>query len=152
MVELTLHVGAGTFLPVKVGDTKNHPMHPEWGQLLLSTAKLINNTKKAGGRIIACGTTVLRLLETAASESGAVKPFEGETKLFITPGYRFKVVDLLLTNFHQPKSTLFMLVAAFAGLNRIKNAYNHAISNNYRFYSYGDCSLIEKTVIEDNNG
>ncbi len=143
VAKLTLHVGAGTFLPVKVEDTRNHIMHAEWGELSPETAQIINTTKKNGGRIIASGTTSLRLLETAADESGIVHPFKGETNIFITPGYQFRIVDRLLTNFHLPKSTLFMLVAAFSGLDRMKAAYQHAMDQNYRFYSYGDASLLD---------
>ena len=144
--ELTLHVGAGTFLPIKAQDTTAHSMHSEWGQLLPEIAEMINDVKRRGNKIIACGTTVLRLLESAAHTNSTVRPFEGETQLFITPGYQFKIVDMLLTNFHQPKSTLFVLVAAFAGLERIKHAYKYAKYNNYRFYSYGDCCLIENAT------
>jgi len=140
---LTLHVGAGTFLPVKVDDTDDHAMHEEIGVLSAETAETINATRGAGGRIVAVGTTSLRLLESAAGEDGTVKPFTGSTAIFITPGYRFKAVDRLLTNFHLPRSTLFMLVSAFAGLERMKTAYEHAIASGYRFYSYGDCCLLE---------
>ncbi|MBL95739.1 MAG: S-adenosylmethionine:tRNA ribosyltransferase-isomerase [Alphaproteobacteria bacterium MarineAlpha3_Bin5] len=150
--ELTLHVGAGTFLPIKAQDTTAHSMHSEWGQLLPEIAKMINDVKRRGNRIIACGTTVLRLLESAAHANSTVRPFEGKTQLFITPGYQFKIVDMLLTNFHQPKSTLFILVAAFAGLERIKHAYKYAKYNNYRFYSYGDCCLIENATSIIKNG
>jgi S-adenosylmethionine:tRNA ribosyltransferase-isomerase len=145
---LTLHVGAGTFLPVKVDDTADHAMHEEIGVLSAETAEIINATRRAGGRIVAVGTTSLRLLESAADENGEVKPFAGATAIFITPGYRFKAVDGLLTNFHLPRSTLFMLVSAFAGLERMKTAYEHAIASGYRFYSYGDCCLLEP----DRNG
>lgn len=140
---LTLHVGAGTFLPVKTEDTRDHLMHSEWGELSPDLADKINQTKRDGGRIIASGTTSLRLLETAASEDGTVHPFTGETDIFITPGYQFRTVDVLLTNFHLPKSTLFMLVAAFAGQDRMKRAYDHAMAENYRFFSYGDATLLE---------
>jgi S-adenosylmethionine:tRNA ribosyltransferase-isomerase len=140
---ITLHVGAGTFLPVKVDDTDDHKMHAEWGSISKEIADLINETRANGGRVIAVGTTSLRLLESAAREDGVVEPFEAETDIFITPGYKFRAVDMLLTNFHLPRSTLFMLVAAFAGFERMKAAYNHAIENEYRFYSYGDCSLLE---------
>jgi S-adenosylmethionine:tRNA ribosyltransferase-isomerase len=140
---VTLHVGAGTFLPVKVDDTEDHVMHAEWGRVNAATAEIINAARKSGGRIIAVGTTSLRLLEAAADENGVVKPFEGDTSLFITPGYRFKAVDLLLTNFHLPRSTLFMLVAAFAGLDRMQSAYTHAKSAGYRFYSFGDACLLK---------
>ena len=141
-VTLTLHVGAGTFLPVKVDDTQDHKMHAEWGEITKDTADILNEARKNGGRIIAVGTTVLRLLESAASTDGVIKPFCGDTDIFITPGYTFKAVDILMTNFHLPKSTLFMLVSAFAGLDTMRKAYKHAIDNNYRFYSYGDSSLL----------
>ncbi len=140
---LTLHVGAGTFLPVKAQDTDDHAMHSEIGVLSPETADAINAARKSGGRIVAVGTTSLRLLESATSDDGIVKPFADATAIFITPGYRFKAADLLLTNFHLPRSTLFMLVAAFAGLARMKSAYEHAIGSGYRFYSYGDCCLLE---------
>ncbi|OSQ30679.1 tRNA preQ1(34) S-adenosylmethionine ribosyltransferase-isomerase QueA [Thalassospira sp. MCCC 1A03138] len=140
---ITLHVGAGTFLPVKVDDTDDHKMHAEWGSISPEIANLINETRARGGRVIAVGTTSLRLLESAAREDGVVEPFENETDIFITPGYKFRAVDMLLTNFHLPRSTLFMLVSAFAGFDRMKAAYGHAIENRYRFYSYGDCSLLE---------
>jgi S-adenosylmethionine:tRNA ribosyltransferase-isomerase len=141
-VAVTLHVGAGTFLPVKAEDTKDHVMHAELGVIDAAAAAAVAQTRAAGGRIVAVGTTSLRLLETAADESGRIRPFSGDTNLFITPGYRFKAVDLLLTNFHLPRSTLFMLVAAFAGLDRMKAAYEHAKTAGYRFYSYGDCCLL----------
>jgi S-adenosylmethionine:tRNA ribosyltransferase-isomerase len=144
---LTLHVGAGTFLPVKVDDTTGHRMHSEWGSLSDATAAALNAARAAGGRIIAVGTTSMRLLESAAREDGTIAPFEGETAIFITPGYRFRAVDILLTNFHLPKSTLFMLVSAFSGLETMKRAYAHAIASGYRFYSYGDaCLLFRKTA------
>jgi S-adenosylmethionine:tRNA ribosyltransferase-isomerase len=139
---LTLHVGAGTFLPVKVDDTDNHQMHAEFGRISEATAKQLNAARAAGGRIIAVGTTSLRLLESAAAEDGTVKPFAGDTAIFITPGYRFKVVDGLMTNFHLPKSTLMMLVSALMGRDRMMAAYAHAIAQEYRFYSYGDSSLL----------
>jgi S-adenosylmethionine:tRNA ribosyltransferase-isomerase len=139
---LTLHVGAGTFLPVKVADTRDHPMHSERGFIDAATATRINAARQAGGRIVAIGTTSLRLLESAADDRGHIHPFAGETDLFITPGYRFRAVDLLLTNFHLPRSTLFMLVSAFAGLERMKRAYAHAIEQRYRFFSYGDACLL----------
>jgi S-adenosylmethionine:tRNA ribosyltransferase-isomerase len=139
---LTLHVGAGTFLPVKVEDTRDHKMHSEIGEIDEAAAAAINDARAKGGRVVAVGTTVTRLLESAADESGRIRPFSGETALFITPGYRFAAIDLLLTNFHLPRSTLFMLVAAFAGLARMKAAYEHAKSARYRFYSYGDCCLL----------
>lgn len=138
---VTLHVGAGTFQPVKVEDTNEHVMHSEWGEVSAETATAILAAKKAGGRIISVGTTSLRLLESAAA-GGELKPWSGETDIFITPGYRFKTADMLLTNFHLPKSTLFMLVSAFAGLERMQDAYRHAISQNFRFYSYGDATLL----------
>ena len=140
---ITLHVGAGTFLPVKVDDTDDHKMHAEWGSISKEIADLINETRANGGRVVAVGTTSLRLLESAAREDGVVEPFEAETDIFITPGYKFRAVDMLLTNVHLPRSTLFMLVSAFAGFDRMKAAYQHAIDNEYRFYSYGDCSLLE---------
>ncbi len=139
---LTLHVGAGTFLPVKAEDTDQHRMHSEWGRIDAATAARINECRARGGRIVAVGTTSLRLLESAAAADGTIGPYEGETDIFITPGYRFRAVDLLLTNFHLPRSTLFMLVSAFSGLERMKAAYAHAIAAGYRFYSYGDCCLL----------
>lgn len=143
IVQLTLHVGAGTYLPIKVDDTKDHIMHSEWGEISNQVAEQINQAKQNGGRIIASGTTSLRLLETATTKDGIVVAFQGETDIFITPGYKFRAANLMLTNFHLPKSTLFMLVAAFAGLNKMKQAYQHAMDKNYRFYSYGDSSLLE---------
>ena len=143
---VTLHVGAGTFLPVKVADTRAHRMHAEWYELPPPTAERIAATRAAGGRIVAVGTTVLRTLETVAAPDGSVRPGVGETRLFITPGYRFTAVDLLLTNFHLPRSTLFMLVAAFAGLEPMRAAYAHAIARGYRFYSYGDACLLERAA------
>jgi S-adenosylmethionine:tRNA ribosyltransferase-isomerase len=139
---LTLHVGAGTFLPVKVEDTSDHLMHAEWGTLSAQTADALNATRAKGGRLVAVGTTALRLLESAADESGTLHPFSGETSIFIEPGYCFRAVDALLTNFHLPRSTLFMLVSAFAGLDLMKRAYAHAIEQEYRFYSYGDACLL----------
>ena len=139
---LTLHVGAGTFLPVKAEDTSSHRMHSEWGRIDLATADRLNAVKGAGGRVIAVGTTSLRLIESAAADDGTIQPFEGDTAIFITPGYRFKAVDGLMTNFHLPKSTLFMLVSALMGLDVMKSAYAHAIEQGYRFYSYGDGSLL----------
>ncbi|WBO23691.1 tRNA preQ1(34) S-adenosylmethionine ribosyltransferase-isomerase QueA [Sphingomonas abietis] len=139
---LTLHVGAGTFLPMKVDDTDDHRMHAEWGRIDAATADRLNAVKARGGRLIAAGTTSLRLLESAARDDGTVAPFEGDTAIFITPGYRFRAVGGLVTNFHLPKSTLFMLVSALMGLDRMKAAYAHAIENGYRFYSYGDGSLL----------
>ena len=141
-VTLTLHVGAGTFLPVKAEDTADHRMHAEWGRIDASAAARINAARAAGGRVIAVGTTPLRLLESAAEPDGTVAPFEGDTAIFITPGYVFRGIDGLLTNFHLPRSTLFMLVSALMGLDRMKAAYAHAIENQYRFYSYGDASLL----------
>ena len=145
---LTLHVGPGTFLPVKVTDPSDHPMHAEWGVVSAETAVHIAAARREGGRIIAVGTTSLRLLETAAVENGDVRPFAGDTRLFIMPGYRFRAIDMLLTNFHLPRSTLFMLVAALAGLERIKSAYAHAVASGYRFFSYGDACLIERRRFE----
>ncbi|MFK4486585.1 S-adenosylmethionine:tRNA ribosyltransferase-isomerase [Bradyrhizobium sp. USDA 336] len=139
---VTLHVGAGTFLPVKVDDTDGHKMHAEWGTISAETAERLNVARKNGGRIVAVGTTSLRLLESAASEDGTIQPFAAETSIFITPGYRFRAVDALITNFHLPKSTLFMLVSAFSGLATMKQAYAHAIAQGYRFYSYGDACLL----------
>lgn len=139
---LTLHVGAGTFLPVKVDDTADHRMHAEWGTIDAATADRLNAARAGGGRIIAVGTTSLRLLESAVRDDGIIEPFAGDTAIFITPGYRFKAIDGLLTNFHLPKSTLFMLVSALMGLERMQAAYAHAISEGYRFYSYGDSSLL----------
>ncbi len=139
---LTLHVGAGTFLPVKADDTAGHKMHAEWGFVSASTAAALNAARANGGRIVAVGTTSLRLLESAAAADRAIAPFEGETSIFITPGYRFRAVDILLTNFHLPRSTLFMLVSAFSGLDAMKRAYAHAIAGGYRFYSYGDACLL----------
>jgi S-adenosylmethionine:tRNA ribosyltransferase-isomerase len=142
IVRVTLHVGAGTFLPVKAEDTERHRMHSEWGSLSAETAGVLNAARAAGGRIVAVGTTSLRLLESAAAEDGTIEPFSGETAIFITPGYRFRAVDILLTNFHLPRSTLFMLVSAFSGLEAMKRAYTHAIQGGYRFYSYGDACLL----------
>ena len=138
-VTVTLHVGAGTFLPVRTDDITQHHMHAERGEITPQAAAAIN----AAERVVAVGTTSLRLLESAASEDGCVQPFSGDTTLFIVPGYRFRVVDLLLTNFHLPRSTLFMLVCAFAGCERMRGAYAHAIEAGYRFYSYGDACLLE---------
>jgi S-adenosylmethionine:tRNA ribosyltransferase-isomerase len=140
--KLTLHVGAGTFLPVKAEDTGEHRMHSEWGSISPATADALNAARAAGGRVVAVGTTSLRLLESAAAEDGTIAPFTGETAIFITPGYRFRAVDILLTNFHLPRSTLFMLVSAFSGLDTMKQAYAHAIDSGYRFYSYGDACLL----------
>lgn len=139
---LTLHVGAGTFLPVKADDTEGHRMHSEVGHLAVETAEALNRVRAAGGRIVAVGTTAMRLLESAAREDGTIAPFSGPTDIFITPGYRFRAVDALVTNFHLPRSTLFMLVSAFSGLDTMRAAYAHAIASGYRFYSYGDASLL----------
>ena len=141
-VTLTLHVGAGTFLPVKADDTVDHRMHAEWGRIDAATAERMNAVRAAGGRVVAVGTTSLRLIESAAGDDGIVRPFEGDTAIFITPGYRFKAVDGLLTNFHLPRSTLFMLVSALMGRERMQAAYAHAVRDGYRFYSYGDASLL----------
>ena len=142
-VFLTLHVGAGTFLPVKVEDTDDHKMHAEYGIIDKEACDIINNAKKEGRRIIAVGTTSVRLLESASDENGMLHPFNDETSIFITPGYKFKVIDMIITNFHLPKSTLFMLICAIAGTDRMKKAYQHAIENKYRFYSYGDSSILK---------
>ena len=139
---LTLHVGAGTFLPVKADDTDDHRMHAEWGRIDAATAARLNTVRKNGGRLIAVGTTSLRLIESACGEDGLIRPFEGDTAIFITPGYRFRGVDGLMTNFHLPRSTLFMLVSALMGRERMQAAYAHAIATGYRFYSYGDASLL----------
>lgn len=139
---VTLHVGAGTFLPVKADDTSDHRMHAEWGEVTSETVDAITQTRELGGRVVAVGTTSLRLLESAATKDGLVAPFAGETDIFITPGYRFRAVDVLMTNFHLPRSTLFMLVSAFSGLETMQSAYAHAIAEDYRFYSYGDASLL----------
>lgn len=139
---LTLHVGAGTFLPVKADDTSGHRMHAEWGTISAATADALNDARAKGGRVVAVGTTSLRLLESAAADDGTIRPFAAETTIFITPGYRFKAVDVLMTNFHLPRSTLFMLVSAFSGLETMQRAYAHAIAAGYRFYSYGDACLL----------
>jgi S-adenosylmethionine:tRNA ribosyltransferase-isomerase len=139
---LTLHVGAGTFLPVKSEKIEDHKMHAEWGRIDAATANRLNAVRDSGGRLVAVGTTSLRLIESAADEDGTIRPFEGDTAIFITPGYRFKAIDALITNFHLPKSTLFMLVSALMGLDVMKSAYEHAIEVGYRFYSYGDASLL----------
>jgi S-adenosylmethionine:tRNA ribosyltransferase-isomerase len=139
---LTLHVGAGTFLPVKADNTADHRMHAEWGEISGEVAARLNGVRAKGGRIVAVGTTALRLIESAAAEDGTIRAFSGDTDIFITPGYRFRAVDLLMTNFHLPRSTLFMLVSAFSGLDMMKRAYTHAIATGYRFYSYGDASLL----------
>ena len=142
METLTLHVGAGTFLPVKAEDTDAHRMHSEWGRIEAATADRLNAVRKNGGRLIAVGTTVLRLLESAADVNGVIQPFEDDTAIFIMPGYRFRAIDGLMTNFHLPRSTLFMLVGALMGRDRMQAAYAHAIADEYRFYSYGDASLL----------
>lgn len=139
---VTLHVGAGTFLPVKAEDTADHKMHHEIGHVSAQTAAALNAVRARGGRIVSVGTTSLRLLESAAADTGEIRPWSGATDIFITPGYRFRAVDVLMTNFHLPKSTLFMLVSAFAGLDTMRSAYQHAIADGYRFYSYGDASLL----------
>jgi len=146
---ITLHVGAGTFLPVKAQDTSGHKMHSEWAAISPETADALNAARAKAGRIVAVGTTSLRLLESAAAEDGIIAPFAGETSIFITPGYRFRAVDILLTNFHLPRSTLFMLVSAFSGLETMKRAYAHAIASGYRFYSYGDACLLfrDKSIV-----
>jgi S-adenosylmethionine:tRNA ribosyltransferase-isomerase len=144
VARVTLHVGAGTFLPVRVEDLREHKMHAERGFVSATAAARMNEARAAGRRIVPVGTTALRLIESAADESGFVRPFDGETNIFILPGYRFKVADLLFTNFHLPHSTLLMLVSAFAGMERIRAAYAHAIAEKYRFYSYGDACLLER--------
>ena len=144
IARVTLHVGAGTFLPVTADETADHKMHAEWGEVSPDVARKINDTRSAGGRVIAVGTTSLRLLESAANEDGTMAEYCDETDIFITPGYKFKCVDALITNFHLPRSTLFMLVCAFAGVDTMKAAYAYAIENEYRFYSYGDASLLER--------
>lgn len=143
---VTLHVGAGTFQPVKVEDTDDHVMHREWIEVSAEAAEAINAARAKGGKVVAVGTTSLRILESVAAEDGTLVPFAGETGIFITPGYRFKIVDRLMTNFHLPKSSLFMLVSAFAGLERMHAVYAHAIAAHYRFYSYGDTSLLERAA------
>ncbi len=143
---VTLHVGAGTFLPVKTERIEEHRMHAEWGRIDEETAAAVNATRAAGGRVIAVGTTSLRLLESAASADGRIAPWSGDTDIFIRPGYRFRAVDMLMTNFHLPKSTLMMLVSAFAGYETMRRAYAHAIASGYRFYSYGDSSLLHRAV------
>jgi S-adenosylmethionine:tRNA ribosyltransferase-isomerase len=147
-VVVTLHVGAGTFLPVKAEDTSEHRMHPEWGEVGEASAVALNAARTSGGRIVAVGTTSLRLLESATGADGIIHPFRGETAIFITPGYRFKAVDVLMTNFHLPRSTLFMLVSAFAGLETMQRAYAHAIGEQYRFYSYGDAMLLMRATAD----
>lgn len=143
-VALTLHVGLGTFLPMKVDDTNEHVMHREWAEVSVDAAARITQAKREGRRIVAVGTTSLRTLESATTEQGEVKPFADQTGLFIVPGYRFKAVDVLMTNFHLPRSTLFMLVSAFSGIECMKSAYAHAVNSGYRFYSYGDACLLER--------
>jgi len=143
---VTLHVGAGTFLPMKVDDTTDHLMHYETGHIDAATAERLNETRARGGRIVSVGTTSLRLLESAAKEDGQISAWSGNTNIFITPGYRFKIVDMLMTNFHLPRSTLFMLVSAFCGLETMRAAYAHAIETEYRFYSYGDTSLLKRKI------
>lgn len=144
VARITLHVGAGTFLPVKVDDTSDHIMHAEYGEISDLVADRVNKAKAEGGRVLAVGSTSMRILESAADEDGTLRPFAEETDIFITPGYKFRICDLMLTNFHLPRSTLFMLVSAFAGLDRMQTAYAHAIRQAYRFYSYGDCCLLER--------
>ncbi len=144
---VTLHVGAGTFLPVKADDTSGHRMHAEWGTVSAATAEALNEARTKGGRVVAVGTTSLRLLESAAAEDGTIQPFAGETAIFITPGYTFKAVDVLMTNFHLPRSTLFMLVSAFSGLETMQRAYAHAVATGYRFYSYGDACLLFRKLV-----
>jgi S-adenosylmethionine:tRNA ribosyltransferase-isomerase len=141
---VTLHVGAGTFLPVKTADPREHRLHAEWGEVPEATVSAVEAARRRGGRIVAVGTTSLRLLESAARSDGTLAPFRGETELFILPGYRFRIVERLLTNFHLPRSSLFMLAAAFAGLGRLRAAYVHAIAERYRFYSYGDATLLSR--------
>jgi S-adenosylmethionine:tRNA ribosyltransferase-isomerase len=143
---VTLHVGAGTFLPVKAERTEEHRMHGEWGRVSPETASALNEVRRRGGRIVAVGTTSLRLLESAADQDHRIQAFEGWTDIFITPGHRFRAVDLLLTNFHLPRSTLFMLVSALSGLERMQSAYRYAIESGYRFYSYGDACLLERAA------
>jgi S-adenosylmethionine:tRNA ribosyltransferase-isomerase len=143
---ITLHVGAGTFLPVRTDGVARHRMHAERGEITQQAAASINAARESGGRVVAVGTTSLRLLETATSDDGRIRRFAGDTSLFILPGYRFRAVDLLLTNFHLPRSTLFMLVCAFAGTTRMRRAYAHAIEAGYRFYSYGDACLLERAA------
>jgi S-adenosylmethionine:tRNA ribosyltransferase-isomerase len=143
---VTLHVGAGTFLPVKAADTADHRMQAESGSVSRATAEALNAVRRAGGRLVAVGSTSLRLIESAAGEDGIIRPFAGETDMFITPGYRFRAVDVMMTNFHLPRSTLFMLVAAFSGLDTMKRAYAHAIADRYRFYSYGDACLLHRAA------
>jgi S-adenosylmethionine:tRNA ribosyltransferase-isomerase len=149
LYRVTLHVGPGTFLPVKTEDTSAHKMHPEWGSVDAETAAALNAARRGGGRIVAVGSTALRLLESATDEHGRVAAFSGETALFVTPGYRFRAVDVMLTNFHLPRSTLFMLVSAFSGLETMRRAYAHAVAAGYRFYSYGDACLLFRAAADD---
>lgn len=144
IADVTLHVGAGTFLPVKVENVREHKMHLEWGEITAKTAQLINETKANGGRVVAVGTTSLRILESCYRDHGDVRAYQAETDLFILPGFEFGVVDVLMTNFHLPKSTLLMLISAFTGMNRVKSAYAHAVAQEYRFFSYGDACLMER--------
>jgi S-adenosylmethionine:tRNA ribosyltransferase-isomerase len=146
LCRVTLHVGAGTFLPVKAEDTEQHRMHAEWGEVSAEAAETLNRARAAGGRIIAAGTTSLRILESAAARTSELEAFSGDTSIFITPGYEFRAVDMLLTNFHLPRSTLFMLVSAFSGLDLMRSAYAHAIAESYRFYSYGDACLLHRAT------
>ncbi len=149
LARLTLHVGAGTFLPVSVKDTKDHKMHSEWYSISEPTADIINTAKKQGGRVICVGTTALRAVESASNQNGHLKAGTAETSIFITPGYRFRLADGVVSNFHLPKSTLFMLVSSLSGLDTMKTAYQHAIASGYRFYSYGDTSLLWKNITND---
>jgi S-adenosylmethionine:tRNA ribosyltransferase-isomerase len=142
--KVTLHVGAGTFAPIRVEDTRDHTMHSEWGSISVATAEALNAVREAGGRVVCVGTTSARVLESAADENGRLRPFSGETDIFITPGYEFRCVDALMTNFHLPRSTLFMLVSAFSGLKTMQAAYAHAVQSGYRFYSYGDACLLSR--------
>jgi S-adenosylmethionine:tRNA ribosyltransferase-isomerase len=142
--KVTLHVGAGTFAPVRVEDTRDHKMHSEWGSISAATADALNAVREGGGRIVCVGTTSARVVESAADENGRLRRFSGRTDIFITPGYEFRCVDALMTNFHLPRSTLFMLVAAFSGLETMRAAYAHAVETGYRFYSYGDACLLTR--------
>jgi S-adenosylmethionine:tRNA ribosyltransferase-isomerase len=144
--KVTLHVGAGTFSPVRVEDTRDHTMHSEWGSISAATAAALNAVRDAGGRILCVGTTSARVLESAADADGRLRAFSGHTDIFITPGYKFRCVDALMTNFHLPRSTLFMLVAAFSGLKTMQAAYAHAVQSGYRFYSYGDACLLTRAA------
>ena len=139
---VTLHVGAGTFAPVRVDDTRDHKMHSEWGSIAAATADALNAVREGGGRVVCVGTTSARIVESAADENGRLQPFAGQTDIFIAPGYRFRCVDALMTNFHLPRSTLFMLVSAFSGLKTMRAAYAHAVAQRYRFFSYGDAMLV----------